>query len=82
MRGTTDADQRPDRARSQGPCLPPRSGIDHMTTARVDRIDRSVEKAHVWINDTAEELGTEDSHQAYRVLHAFLHAVRRPPFRR
>ncbi|MGP0034624.1 MAG: DUF2267 domain-containing protein [Solirubrobacteraceae bacterium] len=47
-----------------------------MTTARVDIIDRSVEKAHVWINDTAEALGTEDSHHAYRVLRAFLHAVR------
>jgi uncharacterized protein (DUF2267 family) len=47
-----------------------------MTTARVDIIDRSVEKAHVWINDTAEQLGTKDSHQAYRVLRAFLHAVR------
>jgi uncharacterized protein (DUF2267 family) len=47
-----------------------------MTTARVDIIDRSVEKAHVWINDTAQELGTHDSHEAYRVLRAFLHALR------
>ncbi len=47
-----------------------------MTAAHVDIIDRSVEKAHVWIKDTAEEVGTADSHQAYRVLRAFLHAVR------
>jgi uncharacterized protein (DUF2267 family) len=47
-----------------------------MTTTRVDIIDRSVEKAHVWINDTAEELLTEDNHRAYRVLRAFLHALR------
>ena len=47
-----------------------------MTTARVDIIDRSVEKAHIWINDTADELGTGDSHEAYRVLRAVLHAVR------
>jgi uncharacterized protein (DUF2267 family) len=47
-----------------------------MTTTRVDIIDRSVEKAHIWINDTAEELSTEDSQQAYRVLRAFLHALR------
>jgi uncharacterized protein (DUF2267 family) len=47
-----------------------------MTTTRVDIIDRSVEKAHVWLNDLAEELGTEDRHQAYRVLRAFLHALR------
>ena len=47
-----------------------------MATARVDIIDRSVEKAHVWINDLAEELGTEDYHHAYRVLRAFLHGLR------
>ncbi|MHB1571288.1 MAG: DUF2267 domain-containing protein [Solirubrobacteraceae bacterium] len=47
-----------------------------MTTTRLDIIDRSVEKAHVWINDVAEELGTEDRHYAYRVLRGFLHALR------
>lgn len=47
-----------------------------MTTTRVDIIDRSVEKAHVWINDLAEELGTEDQHEAYRVLRAFLQTLR------
>ena len=47
-----------------------------MTTTRVDIIDRSVEKAHIWLNDLAEELGTEDRHHAYRVLRAFLHALR------
>ncbi len=47
-----------------------------MSTARLDIIDRSVEKAHIWINDVAEEFGTEDSHEAYRVLRAFLHALR------
>ena len=39
-------------------------------------LDRSVEKTHVWINDLAEELGTDDPRYAYRVLRAFLHAVR------
>lgn len=47
-----------------------------MTITRVDVIDRSVEKAHVWLNDLAEELVTEDGHHAYRVLRAFLHALR------
>jgi uncharacterized protein (DUF2267 family) len=47
-----------------------------MTTTRVDIIDRSVEKAHIWINDVAEELGADDQHRAYRVLRAFLHALR------
>lgn len=47
-----------------------------MTGTRLDIIDRSVEKTHIWINDLAEELSTEDPHEAYRVLRAFLHALR------
>jgi len=47
-----------------------------MTVTRVDIIDRSVEKAHIWINDLAEDLGTDNKHYAYRVLRAFLHALR------
>jgi uncharacterized protein (DUF2267 family) len=47
-----------------------------MSVTRVDIIDRSAEKAHIWINDLAEELGTEDRQYAYRVLRAFLHALR------
>ena len=47
-----------------------------MTTNRVDVIDRSVEKTHIWLSDLAEELGSEDRHYAYRVLRAFLHALR------
>jgi uncharacterized protein (DUF2267 family) len=47
-----------------------------MSTARLDVIDRSIEKARIWINDLAEELGTEDRHEAYRVLRGFLHALR------
>ncbi len=39
-------------------------------------IARSVEKAHIWINDVAEELGTDDHAQAYRALRAYLHALR------
>jgi uncharacterized protein (DUF2267 family) len=39
-------------------------------------IERSVEQAHVWLNELAEGLGTDDRHQAYRVLRAYLHAVR------
>jgi uncharacterized protein (DUF2267 family) len=47
-----------------------------MTTTHVDIIDRSVEKTHIWLNDLAGELATEDGHHAYRVLRAFLHALR------
>jgi uncharacterized protein (DUF2267 family) len=39
-------------------------------------IERSVEKAHLWFNDMAAEMGTEDRNQAYRVLRAYLHALR------
>jgi uncharacterized protein (DUF2267 family) len=41
-----------------------------------DIIDRSVEKAHIWLNELSEELGTDDHQAAYRVLRAYLHAVR------
>jgi uncharacterized protein (DUF2267 family) len=47
-----------------------------LTVTHVDIVDRSAEKAHIWINDLAEELGTEDGQHAYRVLRAFLHALR------
>jgi uncharacterized protein (DUF2267 family) len=47
-----------------------------MTPTRFDILDRSVEKTHVWLNDLAEELGTDDPQYAYRVLRAFLHALR------
>jgi len=50
--------------------------VNTMSTTRLAILDRSVEKAHIWINDLAEELGTEDVHEAYRVLRAFLHALR------
>jgi len=39
-------------------------------------IERSVEKAHVWINEMAAEMGTEDHNEAYRALRAYLHALR------
>ncbi len=42
----------------------------------LDVIDRSVEKAHVWINDMGKELGEKDSQAAYRALRACLHAIR------
>jgi uncharacterized protein (DUF2267 family) len=45
-------------------------------TTRLDVLDRSVEKANIWINEVAAELGTEDRHDAYRALRAFLHTLR------
>jgi uncharacterized protein (DUF2267 family) len=47
-----------------------------MTTAHLDAIDRSVEKTYVWLKDLADELGVKDQRHAFRVLRAFLHALR------
>jgi uncharacterized protein (DUF2267 family) len=45
-------------------------------TTHVDIIDKSIEKTNVWINELAEELGTDDRRYAYRVLRAFLQTLR------
>jgi uncharacterized protein (DUF2267 family) len=47
-----------------------------MSSSHLEIIDRNVEKAHIWVNGVAEELGTDDREQAFRVLRAFLHALR------
>jgi uncharacterized protein (DUF2267 family) len=39
-------------------------------------IERSVEKAHIWLDDMASEMGSDDRAQAYRALRAYLHALR------
>ncbi len=39
-------------------------------------IQRSVEKAHIWFQEVAEQLGDTDHRQAYRVLRAYLQALR------
>ncbi len=39
-------------------------------------IDRSVEKTHIWLDELAGQLGVDDHRQAYRVLRAYLHALR------
>ena len=47
-----------------------------MTSVHVEAIDRSPEKAHVWLNELAAELGDADRQAAYRILRAFLHTLR------
>lgn len=42
----------------------------------VSVIDRSIEKTNIWLKELAEELGSDDRQAAYRVLRAYLHAVR------
>ncbi len=39
-------------------------------------IERSAEKAHVWLNEIAAAMDTEDRQLAYRVMRAYLHALR------
>jgi len=39
-------------------------------------IDRRTEKTHVWLKEVAERLGTDDHRLAYRVLRAYLQALR------
>lgn len=39
-------------------------------------IRHSVEKAHIWLNDVADALGTEDRDDAYHALRAVLHTLR------
>lgn len=49
--------------------------------AHLDILDRGVEKASIWVDDVADELGTADRHEAYRALRAVLHTLRdRLPF--
>lgn len=39
-------------------------------------IERSAEKASLWLKDIADELGEDDRQYAYRVLRAVLHVLR------
>jgi uncharacterized protein (DUF2267 family) len=39
-------------------------------------IERNVEKTHIWLSELSDQLGTEDHRYAYRVLRAYLHALR------
>jgi uncharacterized protein (DUF2267 family) len=47
-----------------------------MPTTQPTILDRSVQKAHIWLNDLCAELDSDDRQYAYRVLRGFLHALR------
>ncbi len=51
-----------------------------MSEAEPNIIEHSVEKAHIWLNEVAEELGVEDRQYAYRALRAVLHTLRSPGY--
>lgn len=47
-----------------------------MSFTGVDSLDRSVDKTNAWLADIEEALGTADRRLAYRVIRAWLHALR------
>jgi uncharacterized protein (DUF2267 family) len=47
-----------------------------MTTAHVDVINRSVQQTNIWLVEISDACGVEDRRAAYRILRAFLHALR------
>jgi uncharacterized protein (DUF2267 family) len=47
-----------------------------MSLSGIDAFDRSLHETNVWLKDLKSRLGTEDSHVAYGVLRAGLHALR------
>lgn len=46
------------------------------TTTHIRGLDHSIELTNVWLAELAAELGSDDRHEAYRVLRAFLHTLR------
>ncbi|HJZ10678.1 MAG TPA: DUF2267 domain-containing protein [Acidobacteriota bacterium] len=42
----------------------------------LDPMASTVQKAHVWLNELMDELGTEDKHRAHQALRAVLHTLR------
>lgn len=46
------------------------------TTTHIPGLDHSVERTNIWLAELAAELGSDDRHEAYRVLRAFLHTLR------
>lgn len=47
-----------------------------MTVTRSDVFDRTTRTSHAWLDAVAAELGTSDSHTAYRILRAWMHTFR------
>jgi uncharacterized protein (DUF2267 family) len=45
-----------------------------MAAARI--VEHSVEQANSWLNEVADQLESDDVEEAYRVLRAYLHALR------
>ncbi len=53
-----------------------RPSVWTMPTSKVDLIEHSSEKANEWVNEVTRELGIDSRRDAFRMLRAFLHALR------
>jgi uncharacterized protein (DUF2267 family) len=47
-----------------------------MSISSIDTVERNVHKTNEWLNDLAEELGSEDRAEAWRILRGYLHVLR------
>lgn len=47
-----------------------------MSSTGISSLDQSIDKTNTWLAEIADECGTEDRRLAYRVLRAWLHALR------
>lgn len=47
-----------------------------MTTTTLDVFNSTVQQSHEWLGEIADELHTDDRHQAYLALRGTLHALR------
>jgi uncharacterized protein (DUF2267 family) len=53
-----------------------RKEVSTMSFTGVSNLDTSIDKTNTWLAEIAGEFGTEDRRLAYRVLRAWLHALR------
>jgi uncharacterized protein (DUF2267 family) len=47
-----------------------------MSSTGISSLDQSIEKANAWLARIADEFATDDRRLAYRILRAWLHALR------
>jgi uncharacterized protein (DUF2267 family) len=47
-----------------------------MSSTGISSLDQSIEKANAWLARIADEFATDDRRLAYRILCAWLHALR------
>jgi uncharacterized protein (DUF2267 family) len=65
--------ENPPRTLNQGPLL---KWGNHSFTTGTKALDRSVQKANIWLKDLMKELNWSNRNRAYSALRATLHAIR------